>query len=424
MSQDFFDAAPSAEAFEWTPTRTAGLKQLAAFVPAGGNAYARQRNFDLGQQKHHHVSKLSAWIRHRLILEEEVLSAIFQSHTHKSAEKFIQEVFWRGYFKGWLEHRPDVWRYYRHDVIQLFNQLEKDAGLSRRYDEAVSGRTGIVCFDAWILELVETGYLHNHARMWFASIWIYTLRLPWQLGADFFYRHLIDGDPASNTCSWRWVCGLHTLGKTYLARASNIEKYTNGRFVPFGELAASAPPIEDPRQVTVSGLNVTSPEIIGRRLGLAITEEDCSVESLAIPDLNCVLALTDGTKRSVRGTGSIAKSFTKGAIQDAIARAERALGLPATSYAGDDWSEGLRAWVSDNQLEAVVTPKLTLGPVSRRFRKACQAASVEHVEIIRSYDTAVWPHAKRGFFGLKKKIPQILNEIGLENADARPATLI
>jgi deoxyribodipyrimidine photo-lyase len=66
-----------------------------------------------------------------------------------------------------------------------------------------------------VQELVETGYLHNHARMWFASIWIFTLRLPWELGADFFLRHLLDGDAASNTLSWRWVAGLHTKGKHY-----------------------------------------------------------------------------------------------------------------------------------------------------------------------------------------------------------------
>ena len=65
--------------------------------------------------------------------------------------------------------------------------------------------------------------------MWFASIWIHTLNLPWQLGADFF-KNLLDGDPASNTLSWRWVAGLHTQGKCYLATENNIKKFTNNRF--------------------------------------------------------------------------------------------------------------------------------------------------------------------------------------------------
>ena len=150
-----------------------------------------------------------------------------------------------GYFKGWLEQHPTVWTAYRDDVANLVVHLCDHEGLAQRYEWAVSGQTGISCFDAWAAELVETGYLHNHSRMWFASIWIFTLKLPWQLGADFFYRHLIDGDPASNTLSWRWVGGLHTRGKTYLARPSNIEKYTEGRFAPYGQLAPSAAPLSE-----------------------------------------------------------------------------------------------------------------------------------------------------------------------------------
>ena len=68
-----------------------------------------------------------------------------------------------------------------------------------------------------VKELKETNYLHNHARMWFASIWIFTLDLPWQLGAEFFMKHLYDGDAASNTLGWRWVAGIQTQGKNYLA---------------------------------------------------------------------------------------------------------------------------------------------------------------------------------------------------------------
>jgi deoxyribodipyrimidine photo-lyase len=126
----------------------------------------------------------------------------------------------------WLEQHPVVWRNYRNAVDNLAARLEADPNLNQRYVAAISGQTGIACFDAWVDELIETGYPHNHARMWFASIWLFRLRRPWQLGVDFFYRHLLDGDPASNTLGWRWVCGLHTKGKAYLARAANIAKFT------------------------------------------------------------------------------------------------------------------------------------------------------------------------------------------------------
>ena len=122
------------------------------------------------------------------------------------------------------------------------NQLVTQSGLRQACELACFGQTGIECFDTWARELTTTGYLHNYARMWFASIWIFTLKLPWQLGPDFFLRHLLDGDTASNTLSWRWVAGLQTVGKTYLARAANISRYTGGRFKPTRHAIEGLPP--------------------------------------------------------------------------------------------------------------------------------------------------------------------------------------
>ena len=79
--------------------------------------------------------------------------------------------------------------------------------------------------------------------MWFASIWIFTLNLPWQLGANFFMKHLYDGDAASNTLSWRWVAGLQTIGKHQVATSSNISKFTNGKYRP-NNLNEDAEPME------------------------------------------------------------------------------------------------------------------------------------------------------------------------------------
>ena len=195
-----------------TASRTEGLERLAAFLPRAGSDYTRRRNFDLGWQDRSNVSMLSPYLRYRLVAEVEVVKAVLERYSARDADKFIQEVFWRGYFKCWLEAHPSVWLSYEADIRRLTRELSEDVALARRWGRAVEGRTGIECFDAWALELIETGYLHNHARMWFASIWIFTLGLPWQLGADFFLRHLIDGDPASNTLSWRWVggCLLYT----------------------------------------------------------------------------------------------------------------------------------------------------------------------------------------------------------------------
>ena len=72
--------------------------------------------------------------------------------------------------------------------------------------------------------------MHNHTRMWFASTWIFNLDLQWQLGVKFFFKHLFDGDAASNLLSWRWVAGLQTKGKQYLVPSSNLRKFSNNRF--------------------------------------------------------------------------------------------------------------------------------------------------------------------------------------------------
>ena len=222
------------------PTRAAGLARLAAFTPLMGRAYAEGRNFDPGPGKPAHVSVLSPYIRHRLITEQEVVTAAIAAHSAEMADKFIQEVFWRSYWKGWLAQRPTVWAEYRMRVADALQNPPEG------YAAAIAGRTGIACFDAWVTELIETGNLHNHARMWFASIWIFTLRLPWVLGADFFLRHLLDGDAASNTLSWRWVAGLHTKGKHYVARAENIARHTGGRFAPHGALNEAPTPLQEP----------------------------------------------------------------------------------------------------------------------------------------------------------------------------------
>ncbi|MDP5360647.1 MAG: DNA photolyase, partial [Paracoccaceae bacterium] len=219
------------------PSYTHALARLNAFVPKAGQTYAAKRNYDdIGN-----VSGLSPYIRHRIITEEDVLRACLARHSPSAAEKFIQEVYWRTYWKGWLEQRPAVWTAYQAELRGALNRVQTESGLRQAWEAACKGETGIDGFDHWARELVQTGYLHNHARMWFASIWIFTLRLPWTLGADFFLRHLLDGDPASNTLSWRWVGGLQTVGKTYLARADNIAKYTEGRFAPRGLVSFAAP---------------------------------------------------------------------------------------------------------------------------------------------------------------------------------------
>jgi deoxyribodipyrimidine photo-lyase len=150
------------------PNRAAALERLEAFLPHAAR-YAGKRNFDLGAGKHDGVSCLPPYIRTRLITEEEATRAVLRYHSPSAAEKFLQEIAWRTYWKGWLEMRPTAWSQYQKSL----GDQEKTSA----YSTAISGNSGIECLDHWTKELIETGYLHNHARMWFASIWIFTLQL-------------------------------------------------------------------------------------------------------------------------------------------------------------------------------------------------------------------------------------------------------
>jgi deoxyribodipyrimidine photo-lyase len=369
------------------PTRAAGLARLKDFAPRMGRAYAATRNHDSGPGERTNVSTLSPWVRHRLLLEGELAAAA--APLGGAAEKFVSEVFWRTYFKGYLERHPSIWAAYAR---------APDATPPPGYEAAIAGRTGIACFDAWAEELVQTGYLHNHARMWFASIWIFTLRLPWALGADFTLRHFADGDPASNTLSWRWVAGLHTRGKHYLARAANIAEYTGGRFDPRGVLDERAPPLIEDTLFPDEGVPAADPVPEGP-LRLVLHEDDCFPETLVAARLQEVLVLAP-QPRGAQPTGAIARAFTKGALADAASRAGAYFAAPVRHI-------GTLAEI-DPAGAPLATAWPAVGPVRDAFDQA-HAAGLSIAWLRRAWDSRAWPHAGKGFFVLRQAIPRLLD---------------
>jgi deoxyribodipyrimidine photo-lyase len=390
------------------PDRTAALSALQAFVPHAGHNYAARRNHDMGAGRHDGVSQLSPYIRHRVVTEEEVLSAVLGRHSPSAAQKFVQEVFWRTYWKGWLELRPAGWRVYQRDLAHAMDQVQTQSGLRARWEAACMGQTGIACFDSWAEELVETGYLHNHARMWFASIWIFTLRLPWELGADFFLRHLLDGDPASNTLSWRWVAGIQTRGKTYLARPDNIAKYTEGRFCPApSELATVAEPQEAPPPPARGAPPQNMPFDPSLRTGIVLHEEDLSPGWLLDRDIqvagtSLLGGLSPGTplQMSAQVTG-----FRRALVQEAAGRWAARLG-PVTPEIST--VQALEDWAREIQAEQIVTAYAPVGPVADVLNRV---KTVPVIRALRPYDERAWPHATAGFFKFKDKIPGLLGHI-------------
>jgi len=397
-----------------SPTRAAGLFRLAQFAPRMGGSYASGRNTDPGPGAREDVSLLSPHVRHRLLLESELVGTALAHHSPQAAEKFIQEVFWRSYWKGFLELRPQMWAEYRSRAAREAAALATQGGLRAAVERATQGATGIACFDAWAQELTGTGWLHNHTRMWFASIWIFTLRLPWVLGAEFFLHHLKDADAASNTLSWRWVAGIQTPGKHYLARAENIARHTGGRFNPAGELDEAAAPLEEPPPPSATPLPAEDPPPAGP-VALLLHEDDLHPESLPPMDVTVLGGVCFPDRRSVTGCGGAARAFTQAALEDGLARATAHYGCAGARLSPQD----VAAWAVASGARAVATPHAPVGWTAdalAELRLALAGHGIALHRLRRPWDEACWPHARRGFFPFRSHIPTLLQQL----APARP----
>ncbi len=198
---------------EFIGGRAEAEKRLQSFDPS---RYAASRNFLSGS-----VSRLSPYIRHGVLTLREVLDHVRERFAHRNLYKFIQELAWRDYWRRiwdsigegiWQDREPSKTR------VTYSDKLPSDWG-----------RTGLACMDGFVEELEETGYLHNHARMWQAAYLVHWRKVAWQVGAHWFLEHLVDGDPASNNLSWQWVASTFS-GKPYFFNRENLERYTEGRY--------------------------------------------------------------------------------------------------------------------------------------------------------------------------------------------------
>ena len=357
-------------------------EKLDKFIRNNLENYSRRRNFD--ENEHENVSRLSPYIRYRIITEEQVIRAALDQYPYPHIQKFVDEVFWRTYWKGWLEQRPVVWQWYKDELSNHIHNLPD------KYFEAVEARTEIDCFNHWVKELKNTGYLHNHARMWFASIWIFSLKLPWQLGADFFLQNLLDGDAASNTLSWRWVAGLQTKGKHYLATGENIEKYTHGRFSP-RNLDENATTLNDSRMMPEPAMPDFKFSCSYKgRIGLLITEEDARAEQWMELDFAAIAALNLSSYKSPLGIAKHVNNHVNKILQ------------------GYEIIDDIKNWKSRNNLDVIITAFTPQGHVND-FLKNYNIS-----KIVRTYDAVCWPHATKGFFKFKKSIPDLISELNLD----------
>mgnify|MGYP001480859413 FL=1 len=370
-------------------------KTLDFFIENFLQNYASKRNFDLGPP-HSNVSKLSPFIKRRFLSEKEILETIRSKNSLNSVDKFVQEIFWRTYWRGWLEFHPKV-----------YTEFEKNA---KQYE--IPKNTGIKCFDHWTEELLDTGYLHNHARMWYASIWIFTLKRSWEGGAKFFSDYLIDWCPASNTLGWRWVAGLQTIGKNYIARSENIKTFTNNKFYPENQLNETSSPIHSEINLNEQIISKIQYEEVNIKnldrsnLGVVLTNNDMSLHKLFNKNndhfTKCFFYMKGKSKSNL--VNNFEKDLSLNVLED----------IPDCEFISS--FDKLVIWAKSKKIKTLIMPFETVGNKilnNENLLSRLKSQNINCIFFLRNWDKQAFPYTKKGFFPFKKKIPELLKLSGL-----------
>ena len=375
------------------PSREFAIEQLDNFIEKNLIEYSKLRNFDFGPDRRSNVSCISPYVNHGVVNESEIINKSLKKFSFIKNEKFIQEVLWRVYWKGWMELRPKVWT----DFLNDLNEIKIKYQNNENYLNAINGKTNIDCFNYWVDELKKYNYLHNHTRMWFASIWIFTLELPWQLGAEFFMKHLFDGDSASNTLGWRWVAGIQTKGKHYSAQEWNIKKFTNNKFDKI-KLNENSLPKTDGRTYSIINKEYVD-NTVSEEKKLLVFDNNLSFENTEFANKNfkkIFLVLNSNETRKIKLSEKVVnfkkfltldqeKRLKQKSVNCEIINIENLKDIKEDIYA-------LYPSVGEN-LDYIDSIKLT----NMKF-------------LYRKIDKYSWKFCNKGFFNFKNYIPKIVQE--------------
>ena len=374
------------------PSRTFAEELMNEFIENNLVNYSKLRNFDYGPDKRSNVSCLSPYVTHGVISEVELIKKSLNKYSFVKNEKFIQEIMWRTFWKGWMELRPDVWTDYLSELNQIRDKYKND----QDYKKAVEGSTEIQCFNEWVGELKENNYLHNHARMWFASIWIFTLELPWQLGAEFFMQHLYDGDPASNTLGWRWVAGIQTQGKNYLASEWNIKKFTDNRFKNI-KLKENASPKKVEKFYPIIKKDFINPDIEEGK-NLLVFENSLSLElsELINNKFNKIKLITNQNQNRKIKLSEKTMNFKTQLFEDQKKRLK---------------DKSLECEILDvSEIEDIADSYLLYPTVGETLDYIESKKFSEVKFLYRKLDQFSWQYCNKGFFNFKNYIPKIIQK--------------
>ncbi|MEY4050204.1 MAG: hypothetical protein RL262_1038 [Bacteroidota bacterium] len=177
--------------------------------------YSKTRNFLNGD-----ITYLSPYISRGVISTKQLMDAVLKNgFTFLQSEKLIQELAWREYYQR-------IWQVKKENIWDDLKQAQPGFTHHEMLNSLLTCDTGIQVIDEHINHLYQAGYLHNHIRMYVASIACNIGKAHWKMPAKWLYYHLLDGDIASNNCSWQWVAASFS-SKKYYCNQENINKYTN-----------------------------------------------------------------------------------------------------------------------------------------------------------------------------------------------------
>ena len=229
--------------------------------------------------------------------------------------------------------------------------------------------------------------------MWFASIWIFTFNLPWELGAAFFMKYLYDGDIASNTLSWRWVAGIQTIGKNYIAKEWNIKKFTNNKYNNI-KIRESAAPIINIKNYPITMNEFINPEI-KKNHKLLVFENNLSFEKCDFVKENfkkILIVKNDCRKKNLsKNVLELKNKF----INDQASRLKN----ESINY----------EIISIKELKKINENIYCLYPNIGENLDIINYYNLKNINFLyRKIDQFSWQYCKKGFFKFRNYIPEII----------------
>lgn len=340
---------------------------------------------------------LTAALRYRLFHEGEACESLLAEHKPATVEAQLKDLCVRTYWRGWSESRPQIY-------LSFLRSCEDDR---RRFQgtqalaAALEGRTGLAAFDEWNREMLETGFLPQQARLWYASIWIFTLRLPWSLGAAHAAEHLIDADPAGQVLLWRWVAGLHLAPKPFVARAADISKWSKGRFDLTGHLNESPVALTGPAlpPALFHDLPQEPSDVLGENFALLVTPDDLCPEASSISGLKPKLILTTSFENLNKACrfGPKVQEYVGEALADTKQRLEQHYGCRVEALnSSEDPGELIGQRLAAEGLSHLLYHQPATGPWHELLaRVTAKDVGLKYFPLRRPWDSRLWPSATR-----------------------------